>query len=97
VLQWVKKLGIQTGQAREVLGVELVGFALTAVDEPYLPGVGEQNLVATLFEQTTHPGRVGTDLNGDLEGLLGVKTPSESLGVVRSLPSSMTLPLSLCR
>ncbi len=32
VLQWVKKLGIQTGQAREVLGVKLVGFALTAVD-----------------------------------------------------------------
>ena len=56
VLQWVKKLGIQTGQAREVLGVELVGFALSAVDEPQLPGVGDQNLVATLFEQTTHPG-----------------------------------------
>jgi len=29
VLQWVKKLGINPGQAREVLSVELVGFALS--------------------------------------------------------------------
>ena len=54
------------GQAREVLGVELVGFALTAVDELQLPGVSDQNLVAALFEQTTHPGRVRSDFDGDL-------------------------------
>jgi hypothetical protein len=79
VLERVKRLGIETGQAREVLGVELVGFALTAIYEPHLPGVSDQNLVATLFKQTTHPRRVGSHLDGDLEGLLGVKTPPESL------------------
>src|SRR5215211_6639295 len=79
VLQWEKKLGINPGQAREVLSVELVGFALGAVDEPQLPGVSDQNLMATLFQQTTHPGRVGSDLDADLEGVLGVKTPPESL------------------
>ena len=34
-----------------------------AVDEAHFAGVGDQDLVAALLEQTTHPGRVGAGLD----------------------------------
>jgi hypothetical protein len=80
VLERVKKLGIDPGKTGQVLCIELVGLAPLTVDEPHLPGVGDQNLVATFFEQTTHPGRVGPHLDGDLQRLLhGVEALPEGL------------------
>src|SRR5215207_6985957 len=80
VLERVKKLGIDSGKTGQVLCVELVGLAPLAVDEPELSGISDQNRVATLFEQTTHPGRVGPHLDGDLQPLVhGVEALPEGL------------------
>ena len=49
VLEWVQQLRIQSCQASQVLGVDLVGLALVGVDEPQFAGVGHQHLVTTLL------------------------------------------------
>ena len=41
MLEWVKQLGIDSGQTGQVLCVELVGLAPLAVDKPEFPGVGD--------------------------------------------------------
>jgi hypothetical protein len=84
--------------AREVLGVELVGFALTAIDEPQLPGVSDQNLVATLFLRANDSPREGEWVPTSMATLREYSESKRCLrasGVLRSLPSSMTSPL--CR
>src|SRR5215217_4976488 len=77
----VEQLRIQARQASEVLGVDLVGFALVGVDEPHLSGVGHQDLVATLLEHPACPGRVGSGLYCDAHRRpLGGEASSERLG-----------------
>ena len=49
VFEWVKELGIHSSQASQVFGIYLIRFALVCVDEPQLPCVGRQDLVATLL------------------------------------------------
>src|SRR5215204_6683065 len=55
--------------------------------------------MATLLEYPTCPRRVGASLYCDAHGLLGGEASSEgkASGVVRSLPSSITSPLSESR
>jgi hypothetical protein len=79
MLHRIQKLGIGPGKTGQLLGIELVGLTLVGVDQPCLAGVGHQHLVTALLEQAAHPGRVGSDLYGDLELPFGVEAPPESL------------------
>src|SRR5215218_9590779 len=80
MLYWVEKLGIDSGQARKLLGIELVGLMLVAVDQARLARVGDKYLVSALFEDPVHPVRMSTDLDGDLHLLFGVKAAAEIVG-----------------
>src|SRR3712207_3469360 len=55
VFEWVEQFRIHSCEASEILSIYLVGLALVGVDEPYLAGIGHQNLVSTLLEHPTHP------------------------------------------
>src|SRR3954464_1843615 len=79
VVQWVQQLWIQTGEASQLAGIKLVGFALGAVDEPRLARISYQHLMSTLLEQSANPGRVSPCLNSDAQRLLGVEAASEGL------------------
>jgi hypothetical protein len=46
VLERIEQLRVQTSQASQVLGIDLVGLSLVGVDEPCLASVGHQDLVA---------------------------------------------------
>lgn len=95
VLYRVEKLGIYPGQTGQLVGIELVGLAPFAVDQPCLAGVGYEDLVSASLEQPTHPRRVGADLDGYLERPLGAEAPLKGFGSgTQSRPSSMTSPLS---
>jgi hypothetical protein len=50
-----------------------------AVDEAHFASVGDQDLVAALLEQTTHPGRVGAGLDRYAHRGYARKAPLESL------------------
>ena len=56
MLYGIEQLGIDPGQTGQLLGVELVGLALVAVDQPDLARVGHEHLVTAPFEQPAHPG-----------------------------------------
>src|SRR5215208_2650378 len=70
VLEWVEQLRIKTCQASQVLGVDLIRFALVGVDEPRLARIGHQDLVATLLQHPACPRRVGPGLDCYTHGLL---------------------------
>ena len=76
----VQEPRIETRQAGEVLGVDLVGLAPVGVDEPQFASVGHQHLVATLLQEPTDPGRVGPRLNGDAQGPLRSEASPQSFG-----------------
>jgi hypothetical protein len=80
VLDGVQELGVHSSQASQVLGVDLVGLAFVGVDEPYLPGVGNQDLVTALLEYPARPRRVGAGLDRYAHGPLGDEASSEGLG-----------------
>src|SRR5215208_25854 len=63
MFEWVQQLRVHSCQASEVLSVDLIRFTLVSVDEPQLPGVGHQHLVAALLKHPARPGRVGTGLD----------------------------------
>src|SRR5215216_3957339 len=67
-------------------------FACSGIDEPQFASIGHKDLVAALLEQTAYPGRVGSGLYGYTHRLLRGEAPPYGLGVVLSLPSSMTSP-----
>jgi hypothetical protein len=73
----VEQLRIQARQASEVLVVDLIRFALVGVDEPELPGVGHQHLVAALLQEPANPGRVGSRFHRDAQRGLGGEASSE--------------------
>src|SRR5215216_7148540 len=77
MLYGIQKLGIGSGKTRQLLGVELVGLTLVAVDQPCLARIGHQNLVTAVMEDPVHPGRVGTDFDGDLHLLPRVEAATE--------------------
>jgi hypothetical protein len=96
VFEWVEQLRIQTCQASEILSIDLIGFALVFVDEPHFTRIGYQDLVAALLEHSANPGRVGARLDGYAQRPLSEqKRRLKASGVVRSLPSSITSPLSV--
>jgi hypothetical protein len=64
VLEWIEQLRVHSCQASQILGVDLIRFTLVSVDEPQLPGVGHQDLVATLLQYPARPRRVGSGLYG---------------------------------
>ena len=70
VLEWVEQFRIETCQASEILGVDLIRFAFVGVDESQFAGIGHQDLMGAPFEQTANPGRVGTGLDCYAHGLL---------------------------
>ena len=49
VLERVEQLRIQTCQASQVLGIDLIALVLIGVDEPTFTSIGHQNLVSTLL------------------------------------------------
>src|SRR5918994_1131116 len=67
VLHRVQKFRIGPSEAGQLLGIELVGLTLLAIDQPSLTRISDQYFVATLGKQTTYPGRVGSDLDGDMQ------------------------------
>src|SRR5215217_3833712 len=48
VFHRVQKLRIGSGQTGQLLGIELVGLTLLAIDQPSLTRISDQYLVATL-------------------------------------------------
>ena len=96
MFEWVQQLRVQACQASQILGVYLVGFALVGVDEPQFAGIGHQDLVATLLSSTllTHGEWVPASM-AMRRGSSEAKRRLKASGVVRSLPSSITSPLSL--
>jgi len=63
VLEWVQQLRIKPCHPSQILGIDLVGFALVGVDEPHFASIGHQDLVATLLQDPACPGRVGASLD----------------------------------
>jgi hypothetical protein len=49
VLQRVQQLRIEACQASQILGVDLVRFALVGVDEPQFTSIGHQHLMTALL------------------------------------------------
>jgi hypothetical protein len=49
MLEWVQQLRVHSCQAREVLGVYLIGLLLVGVDEPELPCIGHKDLMTALL------------------------------------------------
>jgi hypothetical protein len=80
VFEWVQELRVNSCQAGQVLGVDLVRFAFVGVDEPQLARVGHQDLVAALLQEPANPGRVGPHLDGYTHRPLGGEASTESLG-----------------
>jgi len=76
----VEKLGIGPSKTSQLLGVELVGLSLPSVDQPGLARVGHEHLVSAPFEDPAHPGRVGSDLDGNLQLPFGVEAAKEAVG-----------------
>src|SRR5215207_4823622 len=75
-----EQLGVETGQASQLLSVDPVGLAALGVDELQFAGVGDQDLVSTFLEQTARPRRVGARLDGDAHRSLRTKAPPEGFG-----------------
>src|SRR5829696_1863083 len=80
VLERVQQLRIHSSQPSEVFGMQFVTLALVGVDEPYLAGIGHQNLVAQLLQQPANPRRMGAHLDGYAQLLLRVKALLEGFG-----------------
>ena len=55
-------------------------FACSSVDEPQFAGISHKDVVATPFEHSANPGRVGSGLDRDAQGLLGGEAPLEGFG-----------------
>jgi hypothetical protein len=49
MLEWVQQLRVHSCQASQILGIDLVGLAFVAIDEPQFTGIGHQYLVAALL------------------------------------------------
>jgi hypothetical protein len=64
VLERVQQLRIQTRQAGQVFGVDLVRFAFVGIDESNLAGVSHQDFVAALFQNPADPRRMSPGLDG---------------------------------
>ena len=62
VLEWVQQLRIETCQASQILGVDLVGLLLVGVDESQFASIGHQDLVRALLQEPANPRRVGSRL-----------------------------------
>lgn len=58
VLEWVQQLGVEAGQAGQVLGIQLVSFVLVGIDESELSGVGNQDLMTAALQQPADPRRM---------------------------------------
>src|SRR5215213_4857852 len=80
VLEWVQQLRVHSSQASQILGIDLIGLTLVGVDEPQLPGIGHQYLVAALLEHSTNPGRMGSRLHGYAHRPLRNEATSEGFG-----------------
>src|SRR3712207_5439012 len=94
VPQRSEQLRVQPRQAGEVLCVELAILFSLAVDEPELPGVCHQDLVAQTLEETADPRGVGTGLDGYLHPVTSREVPLERLGARAHLAlSSIISPL----
>jgi hypothetical protein len=95
VLEWIEQLRVHSCQASQVLGVYLIRFTLVGVDEPQLPGVGHQDIVATLLQSTllTHGEWVPASMAMRIGGSSEAKRRLKASGLVRSLPSSIISPL----
>jgi hypothetical protein len=48
-LQWVEQFRIQTCEASQILGIDLISLALGGVDEAHLAGISHQDLMAALL------------------------------------------------
>src|SRR5918993_4686040 len=73
VLHRVQKFRIGPGETGQLLGIELVGLTPLAIDQSSLTRISDQYFVATLGKQTTYPGRVGSNLNGDMQRLFRIE------------------------
>jgi hypothetical protein len=73
--------------------------ACSGIDEPQFRGIGHQYLMSTLLEYPACPRRVGASLSIAMRigGCSETKRRKKASGVVRSLPSSITSPLSESR
>ena len=63
MLQRRQKLGIAPDQTTQLLGIELGGLSPLAVGELECVSVGDQEPLATLFEQSAHPRGVSAHLH----------------------------------
>src|SRR3990170_3976374 len=76
-----EQLGIQASKTSQGLGVSTISLAGVVIDRPQFTGVGDQDVVAQVFDEMTGPTRVSADLHGysgrlergelALEGCLG--------------------------
>src|SRR5215213_2520474 len=75
---WVR-LRIGAGETGQLLGIELVGLTPLAIDQSSLTRISDQYFVAALGKQTTYPGRVGSNLDGDMQRLFRIEPPPHRL------------------
>ena len=85
MLERREQLRVQPRQAGEVLGVEPVRLAALTVDEPQLPWVGHQHLVAQTLKQSADPWGVGAGLDGYPHPLSFREVPFERRGACADL------------
>src|SRR3712207_2539602 len=85
MLERREQLRVQPRQAGEVLGVETVRLAPLTVDEPQLPWVGLQHLVAQTLKQSADLWGVGAGLDGYPHPLSFREVPFERRGACADL------------
>ena len=79
----IAQLRVHTCQTSQILGIDLICFALVGVDEPQFTRIGHQDLVIDRYAQRPL--------------LRGEAAPEGFGGRLRSLPSSIISPLSWSR
>lgn len=86
---------VGAGQARRVLGAEFVVLTATAVDEPWLPGVRNQDLLVARLSRVRliHGEWLPTSIATRTRSGPEEQRLSEAVGSVAMRLSSMTSPL----
>lgn len=68
---------IQPGQASQRLGLDLVALARVLINGSEFASIGDENIMAQFFRQSTGPARMGADFHGDPAGWQGAEFTSE--------------------
>ena len=80
MLDGVEQLWISARDARQLVRIDPIGLPVVLVDEPDLPGIGNEDLVAAVLQQSGHPRGLGTRFDRYARGRARVEPPAKCGG-----------------